>query len=229
MEKLLTAINNAIDKLVEAGTFKSSGSRCHEFFVPSAGKHGDLSTNTALKGAQAFACTPFFAAVKIADTINLESTYFKNCKAEEPGFLNFYYRNDFSLLVLKDILTAPINLSASPISDLFTTNENLNYYVKFTYWRICGILDNAGSFNREARTILASKNEIQLIKHLAVFSCTKNLAEHLVDLCTLFHKFYDNCRIRNDTQLCLCEATKLVLKAGFEVLDIIPDQHFEPR
>jgi len=122
-------------------------------------------------------------------------------------------------------------------------SQNPVYYVQYAYSRTCNILKNltAGSFSfrpcsKEDLLLLTADREMNLIRAIAYFPCnieyaveTRNpsiLLKYLVDFSTLFHRFYNNCRIRGETirllyaRIELCTASQAVLRNGLALLDI---------
>lgn len=123
------------------------------------------------------------------------------------------------------------------------SSENPVYYVQYAHARICSILKNLAAegispkeTSKKELDVLTCDEEIELIRHLgaltgeiteaaAVLDPSK-ITKYAVELATLFHKFYNACRVRCDDkglmyarlQLCLC--TKTVLKNVLEILKI---------
>ncbi|MBI5472153.1 MAG: arginine--tRNA ligase [Ignavibacteriae bacterium] len=121
------------------------------------------------------------------------------------------------------------------------SDENPVYYLQYAHARICSIMRKAeeeGKLSGSAPRleILSSAYELELIKMLLQFPeiieyCTTTfeihrLAEYLQDVATAFHKFYHNCRVVGDdaaetaARLALCQATRSVLRNGFNVVGI---------
>ncbi len=113
-------------------------------------------------------------------------------------------------------------------------SENPVYYCQYAHARICSIfrkLEEEGKFYKRSSIselkLLVEDEEKQLIKHLASFtdeiiSAAKNynpamITRYAVELATLFHKFYNACRVNCDEEdlrnarlsLCLCVKTVL--------------------
>lgn len=123
------------------------------------------------------------------------------------------------------------------------TSQNPVYYVQYAHARICSILralDNEGIIPRSC-TIdelcgLNMNEERELIRHLAALTFEIELAaksydsaritRYVYDLATLFHKFYNACRVKGDDEtlmqarLSLCVATKSVIKNVLTMLKI---------
>ena len=123
------------------------------------------------------------------------------------------------------------------------SSENPVYYVQYAHARICSILKNLAAegispkeTSKKELDVLTCDEEIELIRHLgalpgeiteaAAALDPSKITKYAVELATLFHKFYNACRVRCDDeglmyarlQLCLC--TKTVLKNVLEILKI---------
>lgn len=123
------------------------------------------------------------------------------------------------------------------------SGENPVYYVQYAHARICSILKNLAAegippkeMNKKELDALTCDEEIELIRHLGALTGEiteaaealdpSKITKYAVELATLFHKFYNSCRVRCDDeglmyarlQLCLC--TKTVLKNVLEILKI---------
>lgn len=113
-------------------------------------------------------------------------------------------------------------------------SENPVYYCQYAHARICSILRKLSEEGKEPRActipelvLLTAPEEKELIRHLAsytdeIISSAKNydpakITRYAVDLATLFHKFYNACRVNCDDEalmqarlsLCLCVKTVL--------------------
>ncbi len=113
-------------------------------------------------------------------------------------------------------------------------SENPVYYCQYAHARICSIfrkLEEEGRAYSKPRfadiMLLKESEEKELIKHLSAFTdqiviSAKNydparITRYAVDLATLFHKFYNACRVNCDDEalrnarlsLCLCVKTVL--------------------
>lgn len=114
-------------------------------------------------------------------------------------------------------------------------NQNPVYYVQYAHARICSIikaLEKEGvairSCSEEELTVLKAPEELDIIRHLASFeeeiiSASKDydptkITRYVTTLATLFHKFYNACRVKGDDEvmtqarLNLCMAVKTVIK-----------------
>jgi arginyl-tRNA synthetase len=121
--------------------------------------------------------------------------------------------------------------------------QNPVYYVQYAHARICSILKNIDSEGVSPRKCIKSElgllkmqEELELIRHLASFTseiidAAKNydparITRYSIDLATLFHKFYNTCRVKGEEEplmqarlnLCLCVLQ--VLKNALHILKI---------
>ena len=122
-------------------------------------------------------------------------------------------------------------------------SENPVYYVQYAHARICSILKNLaaeGVLPRECTAeelaLLDSPEEIELIRHLASFTgeiiaAAQNydparMTRYLIELATLFHKFYTARRVKGEAEsltaarLALCRATATVLRNALSMFKI---------
>ena len=133
--------------------------------------------------------------------------------------------------------------------ELAVTQDNQNpvYYVQYAHARICSIIKKLASegispreCTEEELQLLTAPEEIELISHLAsyteeIISAAKSydptkITRYVTQLATLFHKFYNACRVKDDDEslmqarLNLCLAVKLVIKNVLEMFKItVPD------
>lgn len=114
------------------------------------------------------------------------------------------------------------------------SSQNPVYYCQYAHARICSIIKKLSSEGKEPRectipelVLLNAPEEKELIKHLSsltdeIISSAKNydpakITRYAVDLATLFHKFYNACRVNCENEslmqarlnLCLCVKTVL--------------------
>lgn len=126
--------------------------------------------------------------------------------------------------------------------------KNPVYYVQYAHARICSILralDAEGISPRactnEELLLLEKPEEIELIKHLSMYtgeiiSAAKDydparITRYVVTLATLFHKFYNSCRVKIDDEplmqarICLCTCVRVVMRNVLDMLKITaPEQ-----
>lgn len=124
------------------------------------------------------------------------------------------------------------------------SDKNPVFYLQYAHARICGILRNAvealpvyKNTEKINYDLLKSPEEINLMKILSIFPEAVSAAAsayephkiitYLNEVAENYHKFYHNNRVINtddkDTsyaRLKLCEASKTVLKNGFEIIGI---------
>ena len=123
------------------------------------------------------------------------------------------------------------------------SSKNPVYYVQYAHARICSILKNLSAEGIKAKSaaecnfdLLQKPEEIELIRYLAtlpneIIDAAKNydpskMTKYAIEAATLFHKFYNACRVRGEEEalmqarLSLCIATKTVLKNVLSILKI---------
>lgn len=122
-------------------------------------------------------------------------------------------------------------------------NQNPVYYVQYAHARICSILKALAKDNIEPKTVSADElklltqpEELELINHIAEFedeiiSAAKEydptrITRYVTKTATLFHKFYNACRVKCDDEslmqarLSLCLAVKTVIKNVLTMFNI---------
>lgn len=122
------------------------------------------------------------------------------------------------------------------------SSSNPVFYVQYAHARICSILRRMEEEGTGYRNIPISElnyshpAELALIRHIAALpDCINEAAKdynpskitkYLCDLAQLFHKFYDNCKIKGEedntlqSRLSLCVATKTVFKNLLDLLKV---------
>lgn len=120
------------------------------------------------------------------------------------------------------------------------SSKNPVFYVQYAHARICRIierLDGEGiEFNTNVKIIYSEQSEFDLIKKLALLPSEVNeaaaelnpsrMTRYVLELAQLFHKFYDNCRIKGEettvlqSRLALCIAVKTVFKNILDLLKV---------
>ena len=123
------------------------------------------------------------------------------------------------------------------------TSSNPVYYVQYAHARICSIMVKLAAEGIQPRAVtpadlaaLTAPAEIELIRRIAQFP--EEIAEaarsydparitrYTTDLATLFHKFYNACKVIGEDEslmqarIALCEATRITLKNALTVLGI---------
>ncbi len=122
------------------------------------------------------------------------------------------------------------------------SSQNPVYYVQYAHARICSLLANLSSEGTEIPenadlTLLGQPSEIELIRHLAslpreIELSAKNydpskLTKYVIDLATLFHRFYDACSVKNaesdelkNARILLCVAVRQTIRNVLTILKI---------
>ncbi|MBP1561296.1 MAG: arginine--tRNA ligase [Oscillospiraceae bacterium] len=128
------------------------------------------------------------------------------------------------------------------------SSKNPVYYVQYAHARICSIIRtleaegySVKELTAEQLNVLDAPEETELIRFIASLPNTVDAAakdydpakitRYSQDLATLFHKFYDKCRIKGAEEellyarLSLCRAVKITLKNTLDMLKIdCPDK-----
>ena len=123
------------------------------------------------------------------------------------------------------------------------TSQNPVYYVQYAHAIICSVLKKMNeegievkSLDKAALSVLTAPEEQEMIKHLATLPNVINEAakaydpakvtKYVIDLATMYHKFYNNCRIMGEDEsvmqarLSLSLAVKQVIKNILDMLKI---------
>ena len=123
------------------------------------------------------------------------------------------------------------------------TSQNPVYYVQYAHARICSVLKKMNeegievkSLDKAALSVLTAPEEQEMIKHLAtlpnvISEAAKaydpaKVTKYVIDLATMYHKFYNNCRIMGEDEsvmqarLSLSLAVKQVIKNILDMLKI---------
>ncbi len=72
--------------------------------MPADRSHGDWASNIAMVSAKTFHLPPQKIAESIASHIVLDNSYFKCCEIAGPGFLNFFFNQQFYADVIREIV-----------------------------------------------------------------------------------------------------------------------------
>lgn len=129
--------------------------------------------------------------------------------------------------------------------DLAVSQDNQNpvYYVQYAHARICSILKSLAKDGITPRkcsdselALLTAPEERELINHLSAYtseiiSAAKDydptkITRYVTQLATLFHKFYNACRVKGEedaimqARLALCECVKSVIKNVLTMFNI---------
>ncbi len=123
------------------------------------------------------------------------------------------------------------------------SSSNPVYYVQYAHARLCSIFrtlaEDGVTLTDTAQStlcLLEAPEERELIRHLAsyeaeIVACAKaqdpaGMTRYALELATLFHKFYNACRVRGveadlqQARLALCLATRIALKNVLSLLKI---------
>ncbi len=122
-------------------------------------------------------------------------------------------------------------------------SQNPVYYVQYAHARICSILRNLAADGIEPRSctpeelaLLTAPEELELIRQLSGFTdevanAARNMdpariTRYVVAISTLFHKFYNTCRVKGAgegltaARLSLCTAAKTVLENALALFKV---------
>lgn len=122
-------------------------------------------------------------------------------------------------------------------------SQNPVYYVQYAHARICSILKNLAAegirprdCTAEELALLSSPEEVELIRHLSsytseIIASAQNydparMTRYVIELATLFHKFYNARRVKGEAEgltaarLLLCRATAIVLRNALTMFKI---------
>ncbi len=123
------------------------------------------------------------------------------------------------------------------------SSSNPVYYVQYAHARLCSIFRTVaedgvtlGTPTQDTLCLLTQPEERELIRHLAAYAATvvtcakerdpAGMTRYAQELATLFHKFYNACRVRGveadlqQARLALCEATRVALHNVLTMLKI---------
>lgn len=126
-------------------------------------------------------------------------------------------------------------------------SQNPVYYVQYAHARICSILRNLKTdgivpraCTSEELALLVAPEEVELTRYLSsyteeIVSAAKSLdpsriTKYVINLATLFHKFYNACRVKGEEEslsaarLTLCVATQTVIRNVLTMFKVtVPD------
>ena len=128
------------------------------------------------------------------------------------------------------------------------SSQNPVYYVQYAHARICSIfrkLEEEGIRPRactaEELALLVTPEEKELIRFIAGFTQElidasdardpSRITRYCTELATLFHKFYNACRVKGEDEalmqarLSLCDAARITLRCALTLLNVsVPDK-----
>ncbi len=129
--------------------------------------------------------------------------------------------------------------------DLAVSQDNQNpvYYVQYAHARICSIFKSLAKdgitprqCSDEELALLTAEEERELINHLAsytseIISAAKDydptkITRYVTGLATLFHKFYNACRVKGESEglmqarMALCDCVRAVIKNVLTMFNI---------
>ncbi len=122
------------------------------------------------------------------------------------------------------------------------SSSNPVYYVQYAHARICSIFRKAAEewgtydIDKAALEALSAPEERELIRHISGYSNEiieaareydpARITRYSMELATLFHKFYNACRVMGEAaeitaaRLALCDATRITLRNALALLKI---------
>lgn len=120
------------------------------------------------------------------------------------------------------------------------SNENPVFYVQYAHARICSIINIASELKLDEEfdaSLLTNPKEIDLIKHLNEFSSTiegaaaqrapHRITNYVQKLASLFHSYYNECKVINqddlkmtNARLALLKACKITIKNSLELVGV---------
>ena len=124
------------------------------------------------------------------------------------------------------------------------SSQNPVYYVQYAHARICSLLRTMAEegfspqkSDHKHLTLLTAPAELELIRHLAALPSELDLAakqydpskmtKYVIELATLFHKFYDMCSIKyadsdslKQARLLLCDAVRQTIANVLRILKV---------
>jgi len=150
-------------------------------------------------------------------------------------------------LVFNDLKHSKIKDVVFDLDEVVRFDGETGPYIEYTYVRINSLLKKSGidfnsiDINSIDLSMLKTEYEICLVKELAKFvNVIKKaadeyepsiLARYLIDVASLYSRFYNECTVISDDEkltlarLAVCHATGIVIKKGLEILGIsCPDE-----
>ena len=124
--------------------------------------------------------------------------------------------------------------------------QNPVYYVQYAYARICSIFRNLKEefdFENSNLENLTHENEKKLIYFMSTYPQElikaainydpSKITRYVINLATLFHKFYSSCKVitenkeLTDARLFLCECVRTIIKNILDIMKVSSPQNME--
>ncbi len=102
-EQIIKSVTDAINKNIADGVFVEAEIPAFKTEIPADRKNGDYSANGAFMLSKALRMPPRKIAEEILNKIDLNGTYFEKCEVAGPGFINFFFKQEFYGDILLDI------------------------------------------------------------------------------------------------------------------------------
>ncbi|HEX7357116.1 MAG TPA: arginine--tRNA ligase [Ignavibacteriaceae bacterium] len=83
------------------------------FDIPKTVEHGDLSSNAAMLLTKKLNKSPRIIAQEIIDTLELDNSIIKKTEIAGPGFINFFFTENATAQIVKEILSEQENFGRS--------------------------------------------------------------------------------------------------------------------
>ena len=120
------------------------------------------------------------------------------------------------------------------------SNENPVYYIQYAHARCCSIIENSSTLNIEDDTsgdLLSNPKELDLLKHIGEFEhivldaalnkAPYKVTNYLYTLASLFHTFYNECKVIDKENLkltaqrvVLAKMTRITIKNGLKLIGV---------
>ncbi|MBQ8206214.1 MAG: arginine--tRNA ligase [Bacilli bacterium] len=120
------------------------------------------------------------------------------------------------------------------------SNENPVYYIQYAHARCCSIIENSTTLNIEDDTtgdLLSNPKELDLLKHIGEFEhvvldaalnkAPYKVTNYLYTLASLFHTFYNECKVIDKENLkltaqrvVLAKMTRITIKNGLKLIGV---------
>jgi arginyl-tRNA synthetase len=125
------------------------------------------------------------------------------------------------------------------------SDENPAYYVQYAHARICSILrfaeeqgarvGSTGSYEAEEERLLLRRIAAfpEVVRGAAAAREPHRIPAYLMDIASVFHRFYHNCRVVTDdvdrtrARLGLCAAARTVLRNGLALMGVSAPERME--